>query len=196
MEKPRTLEECAAGCAEHYVVSLGLRFHLQLWIWHLFVFPSPPITSECIPRWAAEAMGSRMSQMGKTLQRPAGLCLQIQGSCYHRPCAYLYDHARAQVPGTPRSCWGCETKRNARIFFSWHKLETSTTLCQWMRQASSTTQGASNYSVSFPAVGRMREISAHMREYHCYSYCGSYRGRCNTHAIKNCNNTFSFADMR
>ena len=38
MEKPRTLEECAAGCAEHYVVSLGLRFHLQLWIWHLFVF--------------------------------------------------------------------------------------------------------------------------------------------------------------
>ena len=30
MERPRTLEECAAGCAEHYVVSLGLRFHLQL----------------------------------------------------------------------------------------------------------------------------------------------------------------------
>ena len=32
------------------------------------------------------------------VQRPAGLCLQIRGSCDHRPCAYLYNHPRAQVP--------------------------------------------------------------------------------------------------
>ena len=163
MEWHRTLEECAAGCDQHYAVSFGLRFHPRLWIWHLFVSPSPPITSECIHRWTAEAMCRRISQMGKAW------CNDLPGSAFRFAAHVTIDpvlpfttirEPRSQCPRHSKKLLRMGTQDECTNILLMAQSETSITLCQWMWQTSSRTQEASSNSGSFlrPAKGCMRNL--------------------------------------